>query len=265
MLSYPVSNEEGNYTMAGKSLKKVTCQGCGAELTYDPSKIPQGKVKGTCKKCGNKILINNNNNKVARKTPSLGPTAATRKCPNCNSKLEAGTIKCGECGVDIQLYLKKQWLREKKHRELRGDNTISTKQTIGRPESSDTDISYKNVAIVMGSIVTGVIIGLYLMFGGSNKSYNEVRWYSGGNLHRETLHEWQTATFSNKLATAADMAISIGSIEKQVRDSGDMDTIRPYANDLVACIDEMSKGKQSQNVKVSEAAASCLVLMKGSL
>ena len=46
------------------------------------------------------------------------------------------------------------------------------------------------------------------------------KWFEGGTLHRATVKEWNRATYANKLATAADMAIILPQISRKVEISG---------------------------------------------
>ena len=87
------------------------------------------------------------------------------------------------------------------------------------------------------------------------------KWYQGGTLHRATVNEWNNASYSNKLATASDWASSVPNIKAKVRNSGDMGTLRFYASELVSCVDNAAAGKGYSNMKVSELAASCMILL----
>ena len=86
-------------------------------------------------------------------------------------------------------------------------------------------------------------------------------WYLGGTLHRSNVGEWNRSTYANKLATAADMALAAKKVKNQVMRSGSMETLRPYAEQLVQCVDEAAAGKGYQRIRVSELAAGCMILM----
>ena len=79
-------------------------------------------------------------------------------------------------------------------------------------------------------------------------------WYEGGTLHKATAAEWQAATASNKLATAADFLAAI----KAARS---MSELKTKGNALQKCITESTKDSISHNLKVSEVAAACVVLL----
>jgi len=87
-----------------------------------------------------------------------------------------------------------------------------------------------------------------------------VQWYSGGTLHRATANQWLRGSYSNKLATAADWVVT-GMGKSQVRriTGGNIDRLRPYATQLVACVDETAP--VSGNSRASELAAACTILL----
>ena len=86
-------------------------------------------------------------------------------------------------------------------------------------------------------------------------------WYSGGSLHRATIKQWNDATYSNKLATAADWTLKVPGILRELLQSGTMANLRPYASQLVECVDEAGSGKGGERIAASEMAASCMILM----
>lgn len=86
-------------------------------------------------------------------------------------------------------------------------------------------------------------------------------WYENGTLHRATVAEWNKASYSNKLATAADWSISRPQIKAKVKNSGSMDTLKPFAIELATCINEAAAGKGYGNMSATELAAGCMILM----
>ncbi len=90
--------------------------------------------------------------------------------------------------------------------------------------------------------------------------YSGDQWYENGSLHRGSVTDWNRATYANKLATAADWSITIPQIEKKVKKSGSVDTVRPFAIELVACINEAATAA-GKDKKVSEIAAMCMIVM----
>ena len=89
----------------------------------------------------------------------------------------------------------------------------------------------------------------------------EVKWYENGTLHKTSVAEWNSATYANKLATAADMAMANPQIKEKVMSSGSIDTLRPFAVQLVICIDEAAAGQGYGNTGVAQLAAGCMILM----
>lgn len=89
------------------------------------------------------------------------------------------------------------------------------------------------------------------------------QWYTGGDLHRKTLYDWDRATDQNKLATAGDWYAAIAG-EAKIRRMGGISSIKPKARQLVICLDEASRGldaSTTRSITTAETAAACLVLM----
>jgi hypothetical protein len=86
-------------------------------------------------------------------------------------------------------------------------------------------------------------------------------WYEGGTLYKATVAEWNKAAYSNKLATASDWATTRPQIVSKVQRSGTMETLRPFAEELVKCIDEAASGKGYSNEEITSLAAGCMILM----
>jgi hypothetical protein len=86
------------------------------------------------------------------------------------------------------------------------------------------------------------------------------QWYTGGTLHRATASQWTRASYANKLATASDwVAAILGAGEVRRRTGGNIDRLRPYAAQVVACVDEVAP--VAGNQQVAELAAACMVLL----
>jgi len=86
------------------------------------------------------------------------------------------------------------------------------------------------------------------------------KWYEGGTLHRKTISDWKKAENRDKLATCADFIASIK--DKLNLSITSVDSIKPYAEDLVICIDIAVKDIDTMdNDKVTEVAALSMVLM----
>ena len=86
-------------------------------------------------------------------------------------------------------------------------------------------------------------------------------WYVGGTLYNATAGEWQKSSHENKLATAANWTLMQPNIRKISQKSSSMETVRPYAIELVACVDQISIGENYADKNVSSLAAACMVSM----
>lgn len=93
------------------------------------------------------------------------------------------------------------------------------------------------------------------------EAYAGGKWYQNGTLHSSSVGEWNGATYANKLATAADWAITRPQIKEKVRSSGSIDTLRPFAMELVTCVNEAAGGQGSGSMSAASLAASCMILM----
>ena len=86
-------------------------------------------------------------------------------------------------------------------------------------------------------------------------------WYVGGTLYNATADEWHKSSYENKLATAAGWTLMDPTIRKISKKSSSMETVRPYAIELVACVDQVSVGDSYAEKNVSSLAAACMVSM----
>lgn len=75
----------------------------------------------------------------------------------------------------------------------------------------------------------------------SNSTSSQRAWYEGGTLHDAGALDWQNASYSNKLATCADIVCyydSEGLLNPSISNRiNSIDDFRPYADDLVTAID----------------------------
>lgn len=76
-------------------------------------------------------------------------------------------------------------------------------------------------------------------------------WYKGGTLHDATALEWSVGSQQDQLATSADW---VAVITKRLPTLAE-------ANDLRTCINETDAASLVPNMKVSEVAATCAILM----
>lgn len=90
-------------------------------------------------------------------------------------------------------------------------------------------------------------------------TYKGSEWYQGGTLHRATVKEWREADYMNRLATAADWALTM--LEKSGNKPADTDALKPFAVDLEACVSTTSASGYADGQSVSELAAACWILL----
>ena len=86
-------------------------------------------------------------------------------------------------------------------------------------------------------------------------------WYEGGTLHKSSVSRWKAATYENKLATAADWSLISPKIKNIVQKSGDINTTKEFAKELIICIDTATQGLDVSG-STSTIATSCLLLKK---
>lgn len=85
-------------------------------------------------------------------------------------------------------------------------------------------------------------------------------WYAGGNLHKATVAEWKESSASNRLATAADWVAA--NLKSEGRQVGDISELRAPALALERCVSEAALANGMEEVKVTELAAACLIILE---
>jgi hypothetical protein len=71
-------------------------------------------------------------------------------------------------------------------------------------------------------------------------------WYEGGTLHKASIPEWKAADYENKLATCADfIAAARDNLNLKITD---VDSIKPYAEELVAFLDSAVEGDDAEQI-----------------
>jgi hypothetical protein len=100
------------------------------------------------------------------------------------------------------------------------------------------------------------------------------KWYEGGTLHKKSALEWQSASSDDKLATCGDFVTALwkkGGLKPSITSKiSAVDDVRPFALELVACLDAAFKPdsnakknhKLFANQTVSETAVACMIVME---
>ena len=194
-------------------------------------------------------------------------------CPKCGYQTSEkdhslnDQTECPRCGVIYAKFLDKKENNEK----LIEKNFKTQKRTKYK-------FNYKYSAIAAFIIFLSFTILFFLTNENLSKSIHinnqninlnvkpilkiEKQWYEGGNLHNANVFQWKNAEYENKLATSADMAANHPAISEKLSKTKNIENLKPYAVDLLICIEEASFGKGYESMKISEIAAGCMILMK---
>lgn len=89
-------------------------------------------------------------------------------------------------------------------------------------------------------------------------------WYAGGTLHKASGREWISGSQQNQLATASDWALTSKAVKAKVAESGDMEAIRPMADQLRQCVNvALSRhAKLYASLPASDVATTCLITLQ---
>ncbi len=79
-------------------------------------------------------------------------------------------------------------------------------------------------------------------------------------MNGATAAQWRKAIAANRLATSADFAVAALGSDKALA-LGSMDRLKPYANQIMTCIDIAATADGAKNLRVVDLGASCLVIM----
>lgn len=112
----------------------------------------------------------------------------------------------------------------------------------------------------MKKLLTLLVFGL-LSFGCSDSRTKSIstptkrHWYQGGTLHKAKICEWKNAAEENKLATCGDFMAAVDN-------SVSMDVLLERATELVACINEATRGIDNvDNDNVTDLASICALTL----
>ena len=87
-------------------------------------------------------------------------------------------------------------------------------------------------------------------------------WYSGGTLHAANGLAWQKADANNRLATAVDIVAALAKGGDTTIPYQTAEDLRPYAEQLAACITAATQTKAAATLPVQDIAALCVVSMQ---
>ena len=113
----------------------------------------------------------------------------------------------------------------------------------------------------MRCLILFKIAALMLLFLTAPRISIAGHWYVGGTIYEANARQWHESSYENRLATAANWTLMQPDIRKISRKSSTMDTVKPYAIELVGCLDRVSAGESSAEETVSSLAAACMVSM----
>jgi hypothetical protein len=90
----------------------------------------------------------------------------------------------------------------------------------------------------------------------SSSSNSNTSWFSGGTLHNSKISEWRTASYSNRLATAADFIAATQKV-----DYGNLSNFKQMATNLETCISKSAEGGAADDEKTTTISSYCLVML----
>ena len=125
------------------------------------------------------------------------------------------------------------------------------------------EIPGRVAAAIIGSVaVIAFIIAIKAIYfeepekksGNPNRINYEISWAKGGSLHNASINEWKSASYSNKLATAADW-LAATSLKGKLNSPSDFKKAKSLAGGLVSSVDYAVSVEGMGGVSVAEIAA----------
>ncbi|MDQ2216366.1 hypothetical protein [Vibrio parahaemolyticus] len=171
-------------------------------------------------------------------------------CKSCKESVQKDAKKCPHCGEKYPTVSNAKGCLSLVVIALLGAVTLSmctNEQTSSTPENSQV-----------------------------SSAQSQPKWYENGGLHDKGALDWQTAPYSQKLASAADIYAFFYQQNKLspsiASNISNVDDLRPYAENLVASLDEAFKPRPTKeenenmfaNQTVSETSV-ILLTMQGHL
>lgn len=88
------------------------------------------------------------------------------------------------------------------------------------------------------------------------------QWFEGGTLHKSILSTWKKADYPNRLATSADIVMTLSRIKflkfTILPTSSEM---KKYAVPMEKCISEVAKDQKMSSQKTGEIASMCAITL----
>lgn len=168
-----------------------------------------------CQNCGQSILAD--------------ASAAATHCPYCQAPADAPVIVQGPAR------------RNKKSKPLLDGQ-------------SKAIIAIAAVLCLM-AIVGGLVAGRRAGYSHLTRPAQAREWFEGGTLHDKTIGEWRAARYENRLATSADIVVSVGKYRTLPPD------LKRRATEMEIAISTAADDGGIDHMSVAEIAAGCAVLM----
>lgn len=175
-------------------------------------------------------------------------------CKNCGKEVIPTSVFCQHCGQKLD----QTETDSSEKASSRGGSAVGTSK-----KASNSWL----VILVLSLVLFGACSLLFNNSSSSStsNSYSQSpaqyvkQWYEGGSLHSSTVAEWKTASYENKLATAADWLAS-SKWKGHLNTSSDFDNMKQKAEILVAAVDKAVSGNAPDSWKMNEITAAILVM-----
>ena len=167
-------------------------------------------------------------------------------CKNCGTEYQEGAKFCPSCGKPI------------------GGQPTPPQQpqpVQQQPPVVQQPKKRKTSGLAIGCLVVICIIVLIAIMSSICNGQQPVakQWFQGGDLHNATVAQWKSATYQNKLATAADW-LAATKWKGHLNTPNDFDRIKIKAQMLVNALDEVAKAEGIDDTQINEIASGLITL-----
>ena len=114
---------------------------------------------------------------------------------------------------------------------------------------------------LIATLLTLLIGGIFSSFD-TPSSTSSRKWFQGGNLHNATLAQWKSATYQNRLATAADW-LAVTRWKGHLNSPSDFDKLKTKAQILVRAVGRVVAGREMDQLgfmRITEIAAALITM-----